>query len=602
MQQEQVTVEFDGPGNRIVIFAGFRDKELIKNVPGAEYNHDDVPNEWSVERSWPVCYTLRGVFGQRLVIGPRLTQWASGMAAWSNGVLAFRNAEDAEGNENEYSFQRVGTQWLKAVRVGLLADEMGTGKTVQACAALDELYNEETFLNGPTLIVCPNSVKRVWLKHVQEWCPNLRVEIVGGKTGTAVARRKTFERLDAGELDVVIINWEALRSHSRLAPYGSVRLSDKERAKGELNRHWAIVIADEAHRAKDPTSKQTRALWAAASDSDYRWAFTGTPIANSPRDLWSLLHFVNPHDWPSRQKWVDRYGALSWDPFGALKVKGLNPATEPELRKTLDVHMLRRTKAEVLPFLPPIVEEIRYVTLSPKERKAYDSMAEELVAELDSGDEVIAWNPMVKFTRLLQLASSALMLDETFVPKADGEGPQERFLCCEPSSKLDELDELLKGELADKQIIVAATSRQLIQLAEKRLEKAGISFGSIHGEVNPEQRQLYTDQFQAGQLQVMLLTSAAGGEGITLTAADTMVILRRSFSMIEDKQLLARFHRIGQEASVVTIIDIITENTAEERVFEIIDEKSDSLEEVVQDKERLRSLLEDSIKKAKVKK
>jgi hypothetical protein len=145
---EPVTVEFDDTGNRIVISAVYRDNDLIKAVPGVIFDHKAAPGVWSVETSWPVCYTLRGIFGQRLVIGTRLSEWASGMAAWSNSVLSIRNAPDIAGNENEYSFQRVGSQWLKAVHYGLLADEMGTGKTVQACVALDELSTLDGSVSG----------------------------------------------------------------------------------------------------------------------------------------------------------------------------------------------------------------------------------------------------------------------------------------------------------------------------------------------------------------------------------------------------------------------------------------------------------------------
>jgi SNF2 family DNA or RNA helicase len=241
--------------------------------------------------------------------------------------------------------------------------------------------------------------------------------------------------------------------------------------------------------------------------------------------------------------------------------------------------MLRRTKAEVLPQLPTVVNERRYVTLTAKERKAYEEMAENLVTELENGDELVGWNPLTKLTRLLQLASASVTTEG------------EDFILCEPSSKLDELMVTLEELGPNRQVVIAARSRQLIELAEARLQKAGISYGSIHGKIDTEARARYVDEFQAGRLRCMLLTVAAGGEGITLTAADTLIFLQRPYSMVENKQTLARIDRIGQEAERVTIIDLVTEDTAEEEVFEALATKSERLEEVVKDKDRLKLIL-----------
>ena len=570
--------------------ASYRNKEIVVTVPTVKW--DSKEETWYAAKSWPVCHALRGVFGQRLVIGPALHEWATQMSEWNSYVKLIHDSEDVDGDDREYTFQRVGTQWLKAVRYGILADEMGTGKTVQACVALEELAtldHTETHncLRNPVLIVAPKSVKRVWLAHLKEWAPSIRAEIVGG---SAAARRKTLLKLDSGEIDCVIMNYESLRMHSRLKAYGKYKMSDEEKTKKELNREWSVVIADEAHRAKAPGAKQTRALWGATEHAQYRWAFTGTPIANSPEDLWSLLHFIFPEWWPTKTEWIDRYARKSWSFDGSgMNIDGLNPATEPEMRLTLDVHMLRRTKEEVLPWLPPIVEEERYVTLSPKERKAYKEMRDELVTELESGDELIAWNPMVKLTRLLQLANASLERDETWVPVKEDD-PEEKFLLCEPSSKLDTLMDLL-DDLGDKQVIIAAASRQLIELAEKRLEKAEITYGSVHGKVSADQRAANVDAFQEGKLRCMLLTVSAGGEGITLTAADTLIFLQRPFSNVQNVQTMARFHRLGQLAEQVTIIDLISEDTADERVFEILEGKQESLEEVVQDRKRILSII-----------
>ena len=189
-----------------------------------------------------------------------------------------------------------------------------SGKTAQAIRALKNLQDSgETVF--PALIVCPNTLKKNWKREFARWWPDVNVVVV---RGSATQRRKIFEE----KADVYVINWESLRTHSRLAPYGSVSLSrcvqcgghdDKvtenrcEVHKRELNEiDFKSVIADEIHRSKEPKSKQTRALWAATGEADIRFALTGTPIANDVLDLWSILHWLSPEEWPSKTRWIDR--------------------------------------------------------------------------------------------------------------------------------------------------------------------------------------------------------------------------------------------------------------------------------------------------------
>lgn len=561
-----------GERNRIWLETEWRDRDLVKMIPGTTWDRES--QMWNLPLSWANCLCLRSVFGPTLELGPMLEDWAwSELRERIEPALAARELaldvnSDVEGDPRLYGYQRAGVQFLVAAENAVLADEMGAGKSVQTIIALSHLMACEEL---PVLIVCPNSVKAVWASEFRKWYPEADVCVV---SGSAAKRRKLLEE----EHDVYIINYEALRSHSRLAPYGSIRLSEKEKEPGELNRPWLAVVADEAHRAKDPKAKQTRALWAVSAEATHRYALTGTPVANNPGDFWSLLHFVSPNEWPSRTKYVDRFCLTSWNAFGGVDVVGLNPHNRDEFFKVVDPRFLRRTKEMVLPQLPPKVRIRREVTLAPKQFKAYKALRDDMVAQLDSG-VLSTFDSLSLVGRLSQAASAYLEVDE------DG-----RVSLTDPSSKIDALEEVL--DEASEPVVVFAASKKLIDLASARLERREIAHACITGDVLPEDRARAIEMFQAGKLQAILLTLGAGAEGLTLTAAPTLVFLQRSWSLVESLQAEDRIHRPGAEKwESVTIIDIVAEGTIEEDQLDALEGKGDMLEQITRDKEALKGLL-----------
>ncbi len=593
-----VTTELDAEGKSILIDAEWRYKELCKSIPGATWSAKD--QVWRAPLGWATCLALRSTFRDDLEIGPRLGEWAANeRVARIDPANALRDLETLENGVNEDLFphQRAGVEFLATARRALLADEPGLGKTAQAIRALKRLQDagEGVF---PALIVCPNTLKKNWKREFALWWPGVNVEVIKGSAGQ---RRKQL----ASDADVYVINWESLRSHSRLAPYGSVALARCKDCGGhderisenrcevhrrELNEiDFKSVIADEIHRSKEPKSKQTRALWAATADAPFRFALTGTPIANDVLDLWSILHWLSPEEWPSKTRWVDRTVDTMLNAFGGMMVLGVKPHMQEEFYAAINPRMRRMLKARVLPWLPEVLFERRDVEMSTKQKKAYGQMRDMMIAELEGGDALTAPSPLTQTTRLLQFASSyaEMVIDET-----SGES---RVILAEPSCKVDALmNDISSGDFGSDSVAVCAVSRQLIELLSNAMTKAKIPHGLITGAQTEDERQEAIDDFQSGRIKWILFTAQAGGVGVTLTAARRLVMLQRPWSLVDHKQALDRVHRIGSEIhDSVIITDYVTEGTIEERVIQALETKADNFEQIVRDKAQLLSMLRD---------
>lgn len=478
-------------------------------------------------------------------------------------------------------FQRPGVAFLVKNRRAILADPMGTGKTAQMIRTLQVLseMGENPF---PALVVCPNSLKlSTWSSELTTWAPELRVQVVDG---TATQRRKQLAHVQelstAGEPTVAVINWEAVRLHSRVSGYGTIALTDKDKEPKELNTlGLRTVICDEAHKMKDPRASQTRAVWSVLHEAEFRYLMTGTPIAQNLGDLWSLLHGIEPVWFPARTKYLDRWADTSLNYFGGIDIHGVKPETKDEFFKVIDPLIRRIPKEAALPQLPPkLPVQYRHTPMSPKQKKAYGEMRDQMVAELN--DLLVAPNPLSQLIRLTQLASASAEFNE------DGE-----IRLSAPSPKVDDLVDLLE-ELGDEPLVVAAVSRQLIELAAERLTKLKISHGLVTGAQSIFERQDAVRRFQAGHLRVILLTLGAGAEGITLTRASRMLFMQESFSEIQNAQARDRVHRIGSEIhEFVQIIVQITPDSVEEHKLELLATKQMRMEEIVRDKPTLLKLL-----------
>jgi len=454
-----------------------------------------------------------------------------------------------------------------------LFSEMGSGKSLVVAGTI-RLYDIT-----PTLIVCPPSVLYNWRTELRRF--GIEAAVLDG---TPAQKRKVMEQFDPEATPVLVVSYGTAKKLTRLARYGSTALRrcngcggkhDISEDKCEVHERWlntvswGAVVVDEAHRIRDPHTITTRAVWHLTEHAPHRWFLTGTPIESDATEFWSILHAMDPVEHPSSTKYRDRYLLTSQTYWGSTEVLGLSPTTKDEFEAVTQWRWRRDVKVG----MPETQYEVRTTPLSSKAAKAYRQMERQLMAEVGQADSddttvLLAANHMVQYGRLLQMANA------TCEVTADGE-----VMMAEPSDKLD----LFMDTLADiaEPCIAWISSVKLLRLTSDRLEREGIKHVVLHGETPPKKRQEAVDAFQSGEVDLILINPAAGGEGITLTRARVSVWVMRPASSIQNAQADDRNRRYGVEHSELLCIDLIAEGTIEEQSLDRLAGKRAALTEVV---------------------
>jgi len=440
-------------------------------------------------------------------------------------------------------YQQQGLNWLQFLREyglgGILADDMGLGKTLQTLTHI-QVEKDAGRLTSPALIIAPVSLMGNWRKEAERFCPGLRALVIHGKDRHEVAA-------SMAEFDVVI------------APY-SLLQRDKERW---LEAQWHLVVLDEAQNIKNASTHAAQVV--GQLQTRHRLCLSGTPMENHLGEIWSLFHFLMPGFLGSQQRFKDVFR-------NPIERQG-DPERMDQLRARITPFMLRRTKKLVASELPPKVETVVRVELSGKQADLYETIRlgmEKTVREA-LNSKGLAKSQITILDALMKL----------------------RQVCCDPhllklpaaqkvktSAKLEHLMELLPDMVAEgRRILLFSQFTSMLTLIEAELKARGIPWVKLTGA--SQKRDAVIETFTSGQVPIFLISLKAGGVGLNLPQADTVIHYDPWWNPAAENQATDRAHRIGQAHSVF-VYKLVAQGTIEERILALQERKAALAESMYQ--------------------
>ena len=470
-------------------------------------------------------------------------------------------------------YQLAGVQWMLSLfnnnLNGILADEMGLGKTVQTIGLLAYLA-EHKAVGGPHLIVCPKVTLFNWAAEFAKWAPALRVVLYDGRADERAAMRADIVR--AAEYSSSRGTAAAAGASSQ-APF-CVLLTHYDlviRDKSILSRpHWCHIIVDEGHRLKNRSSRLAELL-SGKYRSRHRLLLTGTPIQNNLQELWSLLNFLLPSIFHSANSFAAWFNA----PFGGVRAEdtALNEEEEQvvigRLHQVLRPFLLRRRKAEVATELPAKVEVILRARLSAWQQHYYARILEQRRVCATDGGEPAMGNRL--HNRAMQLRKCCnhpyLFMSRAALVEYQPASPAELIRV---SGKLELLHRVLpKLKASGHRCLVFSQMTRVLDLLELFCADQGHSYLRLDGSTGTQDRRRLLDAFNAENSPhfLFLLSTRAGGQGLNLQAADTVIMFDSDWNPQADAQAEDRAHRSGQHRDVRVLV-LVSADTIEEVILD----------------------------------
>lgn len=432
--------------------------------------------------------------------------------------------------------------------------EMGCGKTLTAIAVAGTLYSERKI--NKLLVVAPTSVCSVWPEDFGKFAdfPHLEKIMLGTKS-QRLKQLKELESFPCEALKVAVINYE------------SVWRDDIFDKLVEFNAD--MIICDESQRIKTHDAQQSKAMHQLGDLARYKLILSGTPVQNNAVDLYSQYRFLDPTVFGNNfYKFRNRFCVMG----GFNRRQIVNYKDLDLLIKKEHSIAYRVTKKEALD-LPEQTFETRYITLTPSEKKLYNTLKKESATELANGGTISASTVLTKLLRLQQFTGGFVIADGEEKPQQIGSG------------KINALEDIVDDYVIDggKKLVIFARFRAELDLIQNLLDKKKLKYGVIYGDIKLSDRGEIVKDFQENEeTKVFLAQIDTAGLGITLTAADTCVYYSVNFNYAAYSQSLARIHRIGQR-NTCTYIHLTTKGTVDELIMKALHKKEDLAKTIVDD-------------------
>lgn len=590
----------------------------IKRVAGRSFVKTP-DNHWHVPLDLEACRQLREAYGKALVIGPNLRSWAVNAVRQETALGTLSSADTAPlerlasvlptlavaihlgpkglimteeekvaALDGEPSFQAADVRFLVESPNPLNGNQQGLGKTPEWIAAVWEQGIEE----GNHLVIAPSAaVDGTWEPELEMWQADASKEVgIFAPTGTRAQREAVIEEFLASTAPVkwLVVNPQMIqwrKDDTRTAPI-TVKVTGKKALKAcycaaakDAHEHyespypaladivWDTIAIDECHKGnirnhKTLTSQSIHAL----RNNVKRVALSGTPSKKKGADIWGILHWLRPDVFTSYWRFAEGYFDIEDNGYGK-KVGALLDNREDAFYRMLMPYVLRRTKAECLPWLPPKHYIEVLCGMTEAQRKQYEQMESNGAAALDGNDRVTTTSILAEFTRLRQFSFGRWVAgkDGKLTPTTDS-GKLEAML-----EKMDEAD--VFEDTSVKQIVFSQF-REVIELVAGVLRERGVEVAIISGKQNKQgQRRQIREAFQGGTLQVLCVVTTAGGVSLTLDAADTVHMLDETWSPDETEQAEDRAHRASRVHNV-TVFQYRTKDSIDQYVQETAFEKA----------------------------